>query len=165
MEKVGIFYGSEGGSAKGVAEAIGKELGNAEVINVANTNKDQFVSFKNLILVSPTYGAGDLQSDWEDFISELSEDDFDGKVVGLVGLGDQYSYSDTFCESISHFYNIAKAKATIVGETSIDGYEHSDSQSVVDGKFVGLAIDEDNESEKTATRIQNWIDDIKLSFV
>lgn len=161
MEKVGIFFGSDGGNSKTVAENIAKELGDAEVIDVASASKDQFGTFKNLILVTPTYGSGDLQTDWEDFLDSLSESDFSGKVVGLVGLGDQDTYSDTFCDGISHIYNKAKGSATIVGQTSTDGYEFSDSQSVVDGKFVGLALDEDNQDDKTADRIKNWVADIK----
>ena len=102
MEKVGIFFGSDGGNSKTVAESIAKELGDAEVIDVASASKDQFGTFKNLILVTPTYGSGDLQTDWEDFLDSLSESDFSGKVVGLVGLGDQDTYSDTFCDGISH---------------------------------------------------------------
>ena len=164
MEKVGIFYGSDGGNTKNVAEALSSELGDAEVIDVAGASKDQFASFKNLILVTPTYGAGDLQSDWEDFLGVLSEDDFAGKVVALVGLGDQDTYSDTFCDGISHIYGKAKAKATIIGQTSTDGYDFSDSQSVVDGKFVGLVIDEDNQDDKTSERIKNWVASIKGSL-
>ena len=67
MEKIGIFYGSDGGNAKGVAEKVASALGNNELIDVANASKDQLAGFKNLVLVTPTYGSGDLQSDWDDF--------------------------------------------------------------------------------------------------
>ncbi len=164
MEKVGIFYGSDGGNTKNVAESLSSEIGNAEVIDVASANKEQLAEFKNLILATPTYGAGDLQSDWEDFLGTLSEDDFAGKVVALVGLGDQDTYSDTFCDGISYIYNKAKAKATIIGQTSTDGYDFSDSQAVVDGQFIGLVLDEDNQDDKTPERIKNWVASIKGSL-
>ena len=131
---------------------------------VASANKAQFAGFKNLILVTPTYGAGDLQTDWEDFLDTLSDDDFSGKVVALVGVGDQDTYSDTFCDGISHIYNKAKSSAKIIGQTSTDGYDFADSQSVVDGKFVGLVLDEDNQDDQTADRIKNWVASIKGSF-
>merc|ERR1711865_926904 len=35
--------------------------------------------------------------------------------------------------------------ATICGFTSTDGYDHTESKSVRDGKFVGMAFDEDNQ--------------------
>ena len=163
MEKIGIFYGSDGGNTKGVAEKLASALGNAELIDVANASKEQLAGFKNLVLLTPTYGSGDLQSDWDDFLGTLGDGDFAGETIGLVGLGDQDTYSDTFADGISHIY--AKAKAgNIIGQTSTDGYEFSDSQSVVDGKFVGLVIDEDNQDDKTADRISSWVDSIKGSF-
>lgn len=36
MEKVGIFFGSDGGNSKNAAEQIAAELGNAELIDVAS---------------------------------------------------------------------------------------------------------------------------------
>ena len=164
MEKIGIFYGSDGGNSKNIAESIASQIGGAEVFDVASANKAQFAGFKNLILVTPTYGAGDLQTDWEDFLDTLSDDDFSGKVVALGGVGDQDTYSDTFCDGISHIYNKAKSSAKIIGQTSTDGYDFADSQSVVDGKFVGLVLDEDNQDDQTADRIKNWVASIKGSF-
>ena len=47
--------------------------------------------------------------------------------------------------------------ANVVGAVPTDGYTYIDSASVVDGKFVGLALDEDNESDKTDGRIAAWV--------
>ena len=44
-----------------------------------------------------------------------------------------------------------------MGAVPTDGYTYIDSASVVDGKFVGLALDEDNESDKTDGRIAAWV--------
>ena len=47
-----------------------------------------------------------------------------------------------------------------------DGYEHTESKAEVDeGIFLGLAIDEDNQFEKTEERIDAWVDQIKKSFL
>ena len=43
---------------------------------------------------------------------------------------------------------------------SAEGYTYDDSKSVIDGKFCGLAIDEDNESELTDQRLQAWVQQI-----
>lgn len=40
---------------------------------------------------------------------------------------------------------------------STDGYTYDDSESVVDGHFIGLALDDVNEDDKTAERIDAWI--------
>jgi flavodoxin I len=53
---------------------------------------------------------------------------------------------------------------TTVGFWSTDGYEHSDSKAIKNGKFVGLAIDEDNQSELTDERIKKWVAQIKPEF-
>ena len=60
-------------------------------------------------------------------------------------------------------YDAAKeAGATIVGdEVDAAGYSFDASDAVVDGKVVGLAIDEVNEADKTDERIAAWIDAIK----
>lgn len=162
MEKIGIFYGSTTGHTQEVVETIAEKLA-ADIIDVSKASKDDLKSYNNIILASSTYGDGDLQTDWEDFAGNLSEDDFDGKIVAIVGLGDQDSYSDTFCDSIGILANLAK-KATIIGKTKNDGYEFTESKSVSGNEFLGLALDEDNQSDLTAKRIDDWIEDIKNKF-
>lgn len=162
MEKIGIFYGSTTGHTQEVVESIAEKL-SADVIDVSKSNKDELKSYTNLILASSTYGDGDLQTDWEDFASNLNEDDFEGKIVAIVGLGDQDSYSDTFCDSIGILANLAK-KATIIGKTKNDGYEFEESKSISGNEFLGLAIDEDNQSDMTEQRIKNWVEEIKNQF-
>ena len=49
----------------------------------------------------------------------------------------------------------------MVGKTSTDGYSFNDSRAVVDGEFVGLVIDENNQSELTDERIKTWIEMVK----
>ena len=47
---------------------------------------------------------------------------------------------------------------------STDGYTFDDSDAVIDGKFVGLALDDLNEEDKTDERIDAWLADIKPSL-
>ena len=47
-----------------------------------------------------------------------------------------------------------------MGAVSTDGYTFDDSEAVVDGKFVGLPLDDVNEDDKTDARINAWIADI-----
>lgn len=163
MKKVGIFYGSDSGNTQTICEKIASKLGDAELIDVAKASKEQLQSFDNLILASSTYGSGDLQTDWEDFIGSLSEADFAGKTIALVGLGDQDTYSDTFCDSLYHLYDKAKG-GKIIGQTSVDGYTFDDSKAIEGGKFVGLAIDEDNQDDLTESRLETWVNEIKSQF-
>ena len=63
---------------------------------------------------------------------------------------------------MAEIYNAAKeAGANIIGAVPTDGYTFDDSEAVVDGKFVGLAIDEVNEDNKTDERIDAWVAQIQ----
>lgn len=163
MEKIGIFYGSTTGHTQEIAEAIASKLDNSELIDVSKAKKDDIAKYNNLILAASTYGDGDLQTDWEDFAENLSEDDFSGKVVAIVGLGDQDSYSDSFCDSIGLLADLAK-KATIIGKTKNENYDFQASKGLAGDEFLGLALDEDNQSDLTSERLSAWIEDIKTKF-
>ncbi len=55
----------------------------------------------------------------------------------------------------------AVGNAKRVGFWPTDGYNFDSSKSVVDGKFVGLALDQDNQDDLTDERIEKWCEDIK----
>ena len=57
-----------------------------------------------------------------------------------------------------------KDKTKIVGAVSTDGYDFEESDAVVDGKFVGLPLDEDNEADKTEDRLSAWVSELKKDF-
>ena len=38
-----------------------------------------------------------------------------------------------------------------------NGYTFDDSEAVIDGKFIGLPLDDINEDDKTETRIEAWL--------
>ncbi|RDU61148.1 flavodoxin [Helicobacter marmotae] len=164
MQKVGLFYGSDGGTTQDIAQKIADKLGDCQVFDVASAKADDIKGFSNLVLATPTYGSGDLQDDWDSFISGLDDATFAGKTIALVGVGDQEVYSDTFCNGIAAIYQKVSKQGKIIGQTSTDGYTFDDSEAVVDGKFVGLVIDEVNQDDLTSDRIQKWVDSIKGSF-
>ena len=58
----------------------------------------------------------------------------------------------------------AAAGANIIGSVSTEGYTFDDSDAVVDGKFIGLALDDVNEDDQTESRIDAWLDSIKGSL-
>lgn len=161
MSKTLVVYGSSTGTCEGIANTIAEKLG-AEVVNVANLTKEQAEAADNLILGTSTWGAGDMQDDWYDGLDTLKGCDLAGKKIALFGCGDSASYSDTFCGGMREIYDGLQDKgATFIGAVSTDGYTFDDSASVEDGKFIGLALDEDNESDKTEDRINAWIEQIK----
>ena len=48
-----------------------------------------------------------------------------------------------------------------MGKTSTEGYSFSNSKAVVDDDFIGLVIDENNQSELTEERLNNWAEKVK----
>lgn len=161
MKKTIVVYGSSTGTCQSIAETIASKLG-VEAIDVTTFDADVIAANDNLLLGTSTWGAGELQDDWYDGLNVLKAADLAGKTVAVFGCGDSESYSDTFCGAMAEIYNAAKdAGATLVGEVSTDGYTYDDSEAVVDDKFVGLALDDVNEDDKTEGRIDAWLEAIK----
>ncbi|MBC2856447.1 MAG: flavodoxin [Cetobacterium sp.] len=166
MKKIGIFYGSTSGKTVGIVDEIEFYLRGTdyETFDVAN-GIDELESFDNLIFVSPTYGVGELQADWEAVLPKLKETNFSGKVVGIVGLGNQYAFGESFVGAMKHLYDIVISNSgKVVGFTSIDGYHYEECEALVGNEFVGLALDENNQDDDTPDRIKNWINQIKPEF-
>lgn len=164
MGKTIVVYGSSTGTCEAIAAKIAERIG-AEAINVSDLTADVIAENDNLLIGTSTWGAGELQDDWYDGVDTLKGADLSDKVVAVFGCGDSASYSDTFCGAMKELYDATKAGgATIVGEVDIDGYTFDDSDAVVDNKFVGLALDDINEDDKTDSRIDAWIEQIKGSL-
>jgi flavodoxin I len=163
MEKIGIFYGSSGGNTQGIANRIANKLGISgnEIYDVAKAKVSDLTAYDVLLFGSSTWGLGDLQDDWEGFISDIAQTNLSNKKIALFGCGDSSSYPDTFCDAMGKIYHAVKDKAVVVGFTTTDGYSFDASESVVDNHFVGLAIDEDNESHLTEERINKWVAQLK----
>lgn len=167
MKTIAVIYGSTTDNTKGVAEKIVSSLGkdNAKLISVDKLSVADLDGYSNLILGTSTWGDGDLQDDWDDFAPKLKDVDLSGKTIALFGLGDSGSYPDTFSNGMGHLYETIKDKGcNLVGSVSTDGYSFDSSISVVDGQFVGLALDEDNESDQTDSRIESWLSAIQPQF-
>lgn len=160
MSKIAIVYGTSTGATEGVADKIKKAVG-GDVYDVAKVTLDQLKPYDFLILGASTTGYGDLQDDWDTFLPKFETFDFSGKKVALFGLGDSSSYSDTFANGMAQIYNAIKDKAEVIGSVSTEGYTFDDSEAVVDDKFVGLALDEDNEFNETDARIAAWVKDLQ----
>ena len=161
MKKTVIIYGSTTGNAAMAAETIAAKLGGGDIKEVAKASKDDLVDYENIILGSSTWGDGELQDDWYGFLPTLKSANLNGKTVAVFGVGDQFSYSSTYVNAMGELYDAAKvAGAKIIGETSTEGYSFDESTAVRDGKFVGLALDYDNQDTLSVVRITAWINQI-----
>ena len=167
MSKIGLFYGTQTGKTEIIAEMIRDEFGDnaVELHDMAQVDVSDFDGYTKLIIASPTWNIGELQSDWDGFFPELDSMDFKGKTVAYFGTGDQIGYADNFMDAIGILEEkISALGAKTIGYCSVDGYDFSDSKAVKNGKFVGLAIDEDNQSELTEERVRAWVAQVKREF-
>lgn len=164
MGKTVVVYGSSTGMCEEIAGKIASKL-SVSAINVTDLNADVLAGNDNLLIGTSTWGAGELQDDWYDGVDLLKGADLAGKVVAVFGCGDSAGYSDTFCGGMRELYDAAKAGgATLVGEVSTEGYTFDGSDAIVDGKFVGLALDDVNEDDMTDSRIDAWLGQIRSSL-
>ncbi len=156
--KTGIFYGSSVGNTRFVAEKLSDLIDEAELNPVEKATKQDIEKYDFLILGTSTWGVGNLQDDFETFVDTLVQSDLSDKKVALFGLGDQFTYPDTFCNGMGKLYELIKDKGCqFIGSWPIDEYDFSESLAVINDEFVGLALDEDNEPDLTDYRLKEWI--------
>ncbi len=168
MSKIGLFYGTTTGKTESAAEMIQSEFGGAEVVTlheIADVEGSDFAEYKCVIIGCPTWDIGELQADWQGYYDELDDVDFSGKKVAYFGTGDQMGYAENFQDAMGILEEkISSLGGKTVGHWSTDGYEHEASKAEKNGKFVGLALDDDNQSELTESRIKEWVGQLKSEF-
>ncbi|AFY55450.1 flavodoxin, long chain [Rivularia sp. PCC 7116] len=168
MAKMAIFYGSTSGITEEIAtkihEHFGEELCELFSMEEDFTSVDEMLEYDYLLFGCSTWGSGEVQNDWRDplFEMEMDKPDFTGKTIALFGAGDYQNHGEQFVSALGTLYDhFKKLGATLVGEIPTDGYTYEYSFAVRDGKFIGLPIDEVNESDKTDERIATWLESVK----
>lgn len=165
-----IVYGSNGGATEATAKLIQEKLGlETTLLDIAEAGISCFWEYDKFIIGTSTWGEGDYQDDWDDVIDDFENIEFNGKTVAFFGLGDQEGYEDNFLDAMGNLHNIAKKNgANIVGDNwPTEGYEYEESTAANedDTAFCGLGIDDDNQYDETAERVEKWVEIIKPHFV
>ena len=94
---------------------------------------------------------------------KLAGHDFSGKKVAIYGLGNQKSYPVEFVDAMFYLYEQFKqCGATLIGAWDTEGYNFKRSKAVVDDRFVGLALDQENQKELTNQRLDAWLKTLQL---
>merc|ERR1712061_9867 len=148
-----------------VAGHIAEETG-LEAADVGDYSADDLADFDGLIVGCPTWntGADEYRSGtaWDDLLDDIKGTDLSDKPVAVFGCGDSEGYGDNFCDGIEELHDTFKsAGAKMVGYVDASSYQHSESKSDKSGKFLGLPLDEDNESDLTDGRVEAWMSQIK----
>jgi flavodoxin I len=169
MSKIGIIFGTDSGTTRLIAKKMAKKLGDDvcdKPINVNRISVNDLLQYDALILGTPTYGEGTVpgiatgvkDGSWQEFIPKLAQADLSGKRIALYGLGNQDKYPDRFADSLFDLYSLLTARgAQIVGGWSTEGYKFDHSKAVVDGQFVGLVIDHNNQALLSDERMDTWL--------
>lgn len=160
MAKINIIYGSTTGSTERVAGLIANKLSNHQVklTNISTAIENDFTSYDLLIVGTSTWGFGEQQDDWADFEAKISSLQLAGKKMAFFGLGDQDGYPDTFIDAMGILLKQFKeCGIDHIGTYSNIGFAYDFSKAELENnKFVGLAIDEDNQPNLTESRITEW---------
>jgi flavodoxin I len=169
VSKIGLFFGSDEGNTEKVAYRIQKRLGEdvVDVHDIADVTQVAFADYTQVILGIPTWDFGQIQSDWEEFWDDIAAVDFSDKTVALFGLGDQFGYGDYFLDAMGMLHDvIIQSGPTIIGHWPTAGYEFDASKAEIPGtgKFVGLALDEDQQEQLSADRLNRWCAQIHAEF-
>jgi flavodoxin I len=169
MAKVGVFFGTDTGNTRRIAKEIATTLGSAiaaKPVNIRNASVADLQSYPFLILGTPTYGegllpglsTGNATESWEEFLPKLVGADFSGKRVAIYGLGNQKSYPDEFIDAVFYLHQQFQAcGATLIGDWSTEGYNFKASKAVIEGRFVGLALDQENQKDLSSARLAAWL--------
>jgi flavodoxin I len=167
MAKIGLFFGTQTGNTESAAEEIQKIFGSrlVDLHDVAKADASDLVGYDCLIIGCPTWNIGELQSDWEGLFPEFDDLDFSGKKVAYFGCGDQVGYADNFLDAIGILEEkITERGGKTVGYWSTEGYDFDTSKAVRNGKFVGLALDDTNQSDLTEQRLKKWVTLLRIEF-
>ncbi len=164
MAKIAVIFGSTTGNTRAAAERIAEALGGVDLIPADRKGLSLLSGYDVLLLGSSTWGFGELQDDWEVLAGELGALDLRGKRVSFFGTGDQEGYGDTYADALGILYDaLADTGAEFIGSWPTEGYTFTESRAVRGGSFIGLALDEDNQADLTADRIDRWVSLIRES--
>ena len=170
---IAILYGPVGGNTERIASLIFQKIGpeKCELLPVKSLDEQALAQYKNIIIGCSTIGTHtwshkNSSSDWDNFMPRLKKMDFTNKKVAIFGLGDQLAYANNFVDAMRNVYDVVNENgATVIGHCPVEGYEFNESAAVIDGKFVGLPLNEDYEEELSESRIDSWLKSITPQFL
>jgi flavodoxin I len=150
-------------AAKKIAEAFGQEQ--VELVNAENITPEKFLSYRKYVLGVSTWFDGELPNYWDEFIPDLEDLDLKGRKFALFGNGDQKGYPENFVDGIGILAAVLeKCGGTLIGYTSTEGYSFERSKACRVDKFIGLALDFENQGKQINQKIKDWVDQLKKEF-
>lgn len=112
--RIGIFVATMTGTAEMCAEEIQTALGSAditsEIVMMDGLDASALGSFDGVVIVSSTYGHGDIPDNGQAFFESISAGGrLTGRRFAVFGLGDR-TYMATFCEAAQKWDALLESK-------------------------------------------------------
>ncbi len=167
MKKTAIIYSFNTKKTGKIAERIRESFNDEqiEMVNAEVITEEIFMSFDQMIMGVATWFDGELPNFWDEFVPALEDLDLSGKKIALYGLGDQKGYPENFLDGMGVMAEILEEQgATLVGFTSVEGYEFESSRALRGEQFAGLAIDYENQGSLNKERVAAWVDQLRKEF-
>lgn len=167
MKKIGLLFSEKAEKTSRMAKKIREAYGmkDVELVPLDKPWESDLEIYDNLIIGVSTWFDGELPVYWDELIPAVESLDLKGKKVAIFGLGDQVNYPDNFVDGMGILGEaFERAGAKLVGFTSPEGYNYSQSRALRNGKLCGLALDLENQPELTDKRIEEWCKQLKREF-
>ena len=167
MSKIAIIYSFNTKKTGKIATQLQEAFNDPEIemVNAEDITEDKFLAYDRMILGVATWFDGELPNYWDEFVPALEDMDLSEKKIALFGLGDQKGYPENFLDGVGIMADILEAQgATLIGFTSIEGYEFEASRAKRNDRFAGLAIDYENQGSMNKERIAAWTEQLKNEF-
>jgi len=168
LMSVGLYYSTTTGNTETVAGYIAEKTGISDMKDIADADEAEIAGHDAIIVGSPTWHTGaDTErsgTSWDEWLyNTLPNIDLSGKKVAIFAVGDSAGYSENFCDVAGELYDCFTARgAKVFGMTPADdGFDYTESKSVMDDKFVGATFDEDNYPDESEARAGAWVDQLK----
>jgi len=171
--KIGLFYGSTTCYTEMAAEKIQAqldELFDQSVVTLHNIKDDALSlceEYDFVIFGISTWDYGELQEDWESQWSDLLDLNLQHKLIALYGMGDQVGYTDWFQDALGLLHQQLQAlNPQFIGYWPNTDYDFAASKALINEgtHFVGLALDDETQYEKTDARIYEWCQQLLIEL-
>jgi len=171
MKKIALIYWPKKGNVENTAAKIAAlfDEGATDIFTISEAEPEKLTAYDLLIFGGSTIGADNWEdahtTKWYSFFDSMKKQDFTGKHAAIYGLGDQILYPEHFVDGMSTIREeLSGTGLTFIGSWPAEGYEHTDSKSIEGDHFIGLALDDDQQSELSDERISKWVELLKNKF-
>ncbi|WP_261806230.1 flavodoxin [Lapidilactobacillus luobeiensis] len=122
MTTAKIVYASMTGNNEEIAEIVEEAFQNhdveVETTEISQADAADFEDADICVIVTYTYGEGDMPDEAQDFYDDLLEEDLSGKVYGTCGSGDLF-YEGHFCATVDDFDRALAQTGAVKGAESV----------------------------------------------